>query len=551
MNLKVKQITSIEHLMCYQDDWNRILAINQNNNPFIEFDWICHWLLYFHHSYDIQIYAIEYENQVIAFVPFTKKKKNFYVYIQFAGFNQANYMDIVSIEKWKEQAIFTVLNEIINQPRTVFILHGLLESKGTSQILIRYFTEQGIPFYTSQIVAPYIDFGKIENFNDFIKKKMKKHGGDRKEKRLKALGNVAVYPLKDEQLEMMFQLHKKRWKMKMDTSGFTKGHTHEFYKSLSLIKNDVLETKLEGLFIENHLIAFFYGFVCRNRYVLYILSHDDDFGLFSPGRMLLHATIKDRYLNHIRDFDLSIGYEPYKLDWNTCTDRVNKVIFPGKGWGARIVFWSITFKENLIQICKKNWRLVHFKRNTIGKIKKYVQEFRFPHLKKIVHSIGSYFFQKYVYEVHRMNRNDLIAQNTTNLQLLTLKAIYKYPTLFQGDFKNIMKRLYQKQQSYCFIKNNQISNYFWVNKTEIRIKDLEIVEPLTENALYVYDWMFFDGNAIIELFQKHNNVESIYITIPNHYKNKNIFYEQGFVKEYQITKIKILGFSFIKKQFFQ
>ncbi|GAB6538835.1 hypothetical protein bcgnr5376_59140 [Bacillus cereus] len=24
-----------------------------------------------------------------------------------------------------------------------------------------------------------------------------------------------------------------------------------------------------------------------------------DFGLFSPGRMLLHETIKDRYLNHV------------------------------------------------------------------------------------------------------------------------------------------------------------------------------------------------------------------------------------------------------------
>ncbi len=86
--------------------------------------------------------------------------------------------------------------------------------------------------------------------------------------------------------------------------------------------------------------------------------------------MLLHETIKDRYLNHVTYYDLSIGYEPYKLDWNTCTDRVNKVIFPGKGWVARIGFWSITFKENLIQACKKNWRLVHFKRNTMGKNQK-------------------------------------------------------------------------------------------------------------------------------------------------------------------------------------
>lgn len=132
MNLKVKQITSMEHLMCYQDDWNRILSINQNNNPFIEFDWIYQWLLYFRNSYDIQIYVVEYENQVIAFVPFTKQKKNVYQYIQFVGFNQANYMDIVAVEEWKERAIRTVLNEIMNQPRTVFILHGLLESKRTS-----------------------------------------------------------------------------------------------------------------------------------------------------------------------------------------------------------------------------------------------------------------------------------------------------------------------------------------------------------------------------------------------------------------------------------
>ncbi|MGR5906309.1 hypothetical protein ACT7DI_25450 [Bacillus paranthracis] len=90
-----------------------------------------------------------------------------------------------------------------------------------------------------------------------------------------------------------------------------------------------------------------------------------------------------------------------------------------------------------------------------------------------------------------MNRDDLNAQNATNFQLLTLKDIYKYPTICQGDFKNIMKKLYQKQQSYCVIKNDQVFNCFWVNKTEVRMDDLGIVEPLTKNSLYVYDWMFF------------------------------------------------------------
>jgi CelD/BcsL family acetyltransferase involved in cellulose biosynthesis len=549
--MEIRKITSIEQFMDFRDDWNNILKRNQNNNPFIEFDWIRQWLTHFHEFFELYFYAVEHKNEVIAFFPLIKKKTRFYDYIQFAGFGQANYMDIVVIEKWKDQAIRLIMNEVINQRRTVLMLHGLLDSTGTANAFIQYCKEHQIPYQASRVVAPYIDL-PMEKFDEFIKKRMKRHGADRKEKRLKKLGNTAFQPLKEDQLDAMFQLHEKRWQRKLDTSGFTKGHTHEFYKSLTLIKSEVLETKLDGLFIENQLVAFFYGFVCRNRYVLYILAHDDDFGVFSPGRILLQETVRDQYLNQGQIYDLSIGYEPYKLDWNTGMDYANKVMIPGKGWSARIGYWQITLRNQLIQLLKKQRGLVYFKRNTLGRIKKFLREMNSSYVKEITKAIGAFIFHQRVFEIYRVDR-DRFEKNLMmgSCQPLTVKELVDYPSFFEGKREELIKRLFQKQQSYCLFHEGQLTNYFWVNDTEIRIDSLNMAEPLPENSAYVYDWRTFDINVAAELFNKNKKLHSIYVAIPSHWKDKKFFHDQGIARDHQMMKKTIFGFSFVRKGIFQ
>jgi CelD/BcsL family acetyltransferase involved in cellulose biosynthesis len=546
--MKIHKILRLDHLLDYRADWNNILEMNQNNNPFIEFDWIYHWLTYFQPFYELNFYAVEHENEMIAFFPFIKKKGRIYDSIQFAGYGQANYMDIVAAEKWKDDAIRYVISEISKQKKTVFILHGLLDSTGILDALIRQFTDLRISFHTSQTVAPYIDLEELENFEAFIKKKMKKHGGDRKEKRLKKLGKAVFLPLKNDQLDAMFQLHKKRWLAKLDTSGFTKGLTHEFYKSLTSVQNGVLETKLDGLFIEDRLVAFLYGFICRNRYVLYTLSHDDDFGVFSPGRILLKETVRDRFVNQIRNYDLSIGYEPYKLDWNTGMDRASKVIFPGTGLMARFGFWHMALKDKLIGLLKKNKGLVDFKRNTLGKIKNFFQGFTPSLIKKMA---GDFFFQKHSFEVYRADRPFFEKKIQSNdFQLITIKEIFKYPSFFQGNMNAIIRRLYQKQQGYCLIQDGHPANCFWVNEKEICIERFDMAEPLPENSAFIYEWLTFDVNAVAALFQKNNKLNHIYITIPSNCKHKQSFQDQGFAIDHHFRKITFFGFSFVRSGIF-
>ncbi|QQZ07861.1 GNAT family N-acetyltransferase [Heyndrickxia vini] len=548
--MNIKKITSLQQLMTYREVWNDILSMCQNNNPFIEFEWIRQWLCYFQDSFEPYIYLVEHEDEVIAIFPFIKKRTRFYNYIHFAGYGQANYMDIVAVEKWKEIAIRTVMNELINERRKVVILHGLLDSKGTANAFIHYCTDNDIPVHKSQIIAPFIDL-QMENFDDFIKKKMKKHGGDRKEKRMKKLGNVAFHPLDKTQLETMFRLHEKRWKSKIDTSGFSKGHTHDFYKNIAFLNNKVIETKIDGLFIENRLVAFFYGFVCRNRYVLYILAHDDDFGVFSPGRMLLKETIKNRYRNQVQNFDLSIGFEPYKLDWNTNTDRVSKVILPCKGWLSRFGYWHVSMRDKLIQFLKKNKSLVHFKRNTLGKLLNFLHDLNPSYFKKTIKTIGGFLFQKNMVEIYRIDRR-LFEKKTVSkkFQLITLKELIQHSSIFKGNVEEIIKRLYQKQQCYCLIQDGMITNYFWVNEKVLQIDVVDVAEQLPSHSAYIYDWQSFDGDVASTLFEKNNKLLSIYVAIPNHCKDKTSFHDQGFIRVYQITKKVIFGFRFISRRNF-
>ncbi|GLX66355.1 GNAT family N-acetyltransferase [Paenibacillus glycanilyticus] len=549
--MNIKKITSIEELMNYRDDWDNILQRNQNNNPFIEFEWIRQWLLCFHESYDILIYAVWHEQEIIAFFPFIKKKRLFNNFIYFVGFGQANYMDIVVQKEWEVQAIQLVMGELLRLKRSVFILHGLLDSTGTADAIKRYCTDHRISFHGSQTVAPYIDLS-MDNFNDYIEKRMKRHGGDRKEKRLKKLGHVDFRSVDKEQLEAMFHLHEKRWHAKMDTSGFTKGQTHEFYKSLSTLKNEVIETKLDGLYIEEQLVAFFYGFVCRDRYVLYVLAHDDDFGVFSPGRILLKEAIKDRYSNQVQNFDLSIGYESYKLDWNTGMDQSNKVMMPGKGMLSRLIFWYIVFKDTLIHNMKMNRRLVHFKRNTLGRLKSYLYGMDATSLKRIGKAIKGFLFQNYVYEIYQMDREMFEKQSKSgNFQMLTVKELYEYPSVFQENMDQIVKRLFKKEQGYCLIHNGQLANYYWVNEAEVRIDHVDFANPISENSLFVYDWAEFDVNAIAELFKKNKKLNSIYVAASSKSKDKKLFDDQGFSKVHRIMKQTFFGFSFFKKRDFQ
>jgi CelD/BcsL family acetyltransferase involved in cellulose biosynthesis len=538
--MNLRNISSMEELGGYREEWNQILEDVGNNNPFIEFEWVYRWLLIFGESVELNFYVVLKGNKAVAFFPFIKKKGWLFDTFLFAGAGQANYMDVVALEEWKIPAFRAVLEKVSKEKRAVFALHGLFESSRSAEAIKDFCGNIRIPCHGSQTIAPYIDLDGIEDFDRYLVRKSRKHGGDRKEKRLRKLGNVSFRRLENDELTEMFNLHHKRWEAKLDTSGFTEGLAHEFYKSLSTVQGDVLETRIEGLFVEGHLVAFYYGLLCRNRYVLYVLAHDDDFGIFSPGRMLLKQSLIDRHKSNMGIYDLSIGYESYKLDWNTGLDRTNKILFPGSGWTSKLGFLKLASKERLITLLKKSDHMVRFKRNTLGRLKNSLKRYSAGSLLK---ETVQFIYQKQTVGIYRIDRKGCRGSSSKSMRCLpvTLKEIMD-SVIIPENREESVKRLYKKQRGYRLIGESGSAGYFWLNEEGMELPLLGLSLPLPDHSIFIDGWQQPDVSAICMLFENDSGLEAIYMTAPG--KWKGIDFGMETVRVLQVRTTKVLGLRF-------
>lgn len=548
-------LTALEALLPYRDDWNRILEAEGNNNPFIEFDYVYHWLTHFLVPGELWCYAVFQDGEAVAFIPLLRKRTRFFDLIRFCGFGQANYMDVIARKAWRAETVNRLLDELGALNRTVILLHGLLQSAGTAELLTSGCERRGMLVRESQTVAPWINLAMPpDDFDGYVRRKMKRHGADRKEKRLRQLAEVTFSTLDQQQKKAMFRLHERRWQAKMDTSGFTKGRTQQFYSSLSEKENGVLSVRLDGLYVAGKLIAFYYGLVCRDRYVLYVLAHDDDFGVFSPGRLLLKEVASDRYDAGFGIFDLSIGYESYKLDWNTDMDQVSRLVIAGKGLRSRLAAGLLSFRDQLVALLKSSPRLVHFKRNTLGKLKQSGRALNKAAMKRLLSAAGRFLYQRRVTEIYRADRTAF--QSVLSLgsyKPLSLRTLFTYPGLAKGDLAARIARLYHKQKGYYLPGNPSCTHAFWVSSGELRLEQGGFRETLPPHTAFVYDWELLNMDAVAGLFKNDKQLDAIYIAFPNPYEGKNpgFLFVQGFVPDHQISSTTICGFHFVRKRHFQ
>ncbi|PAQ16063.1 hypothetical protein CD798_03220 [Bacillaceae bacterium SAOS 7] len=540
--MKTIIITSLQQLESYRSNWTEILEENENDNPFIEYGWITTWWRYLSGDNQLFIIGVQHENEMIAFVPFMKKKGLLLERIYFIGYGQANYMDMIVSDKWKETVIRFVLEELLEERgNIIFHLHGLLTSKGTDNLLIQFLSEKGVPFHLSKVVSPFANTNEIE-MEKYLKKRLKKDSLARKEKRLKKLGKVTFSTLTADQCDAMFKLHQKRWKNKMDTSGFSKGPTKEFFEELVSLKHEAFQTHIHALFFEGRLIAFDYGLQCRGRHVFYMPAHDDDFGAFSPGKIILKELIRSCVENNISIVDLSIGFEPYKYDWNTHIDYAYRITFSGSNYYAKAAYEFLKLKEIFVSYLKKYRSIVLFKRNTLGR---WLNYFRKQDKKKAwsvfhknVANIRKFLFERTTCYVYKQSIHQKQQESNVNPYKLISAIDLMNDDDSRKDLEKLIRRLYLQNDGFC-----QERKSFWVDYKVIRLH-AGIEEQLPKNSAYVYDCDLYESTMAGAVLARNHQIEHIYITDFN--KNKTLL-QKGFKLKKAFVITTIAGRKFIKE----
>jgi CelD/BcsL family acetyltransferase involved in cellulose biosynthesis len=528
--MKIYSVRTLEELITYRATWNAILESNQNDNPFIEFNWIENWWKYIAESRSIEVLVLEENERIIGFFPFQFSKVFSTTIIEFVGRGDATYMDFIVYEDDKERAIYFVLDELMDLfPKTMFHLHGVLSSSSTLTILKNYVAIRRYETSIFSAITPYIHVKAI-NMDEYLNKRKNLHGLSRKERRLRYLGEVKTSSGTVDDMENVYMIHDKHWNHKSDASRFTEEAHKNFYNALLRNKEGAMQTQLEGLYLDNQMIAFSYGFLCRGRFTGLINSHDDDYDIYGPGSILEKELITASPNKGLRVFDLGVGYEPYKFEWNTGVDYTNEFIIASKEWQSQMIFHLYRTKGQVKEVLKKNHNIVQFKRkyieHSIQFIKKatkseWIQCLRF--FSKKIYSHQSIDVYQQETGTNELNNYDLLDYKETK------KRMYHLPS--------VHKRFYSGFLPYSDSK----FTLFWIQPEMIRVDELEYLEPLPKQSAFVLDWHIYKLPSICTFLRAQKDVKKIYLhtTKKDPYVSEHL-HQLGFMHVNRIKKTCVL-----------
>ncbi|WP_342505961.1 GNAT family N-acetyltransferase [Sporosarcina sp. FSL K6-2383] len=550
--MKLITITSVDQLKDYKNDWSFILESIDNTNPFIEFEWLYEWWSYLGEGKNIEIIAVQHNNRFVAFFPFMYTQKGLGYEYNFMALGQANYMDFIADASILDQAIELVLDYLLEtKKRVLFNLHGLLESSQTPKSLVAYLEKRGIENRTYRIVTPFVDLENIQ-LDDYMKERKTLHGLDRRQKRLRSLGTVKLETSRPEEMDTIFHLHNKRWEKKNDTSGFTSQEKRQFFRKLAENTTGAMRVRIESLYLEDRLIAFTYGFKCRGRYMGYVLGHDDAFDYFSPGRILVKEKIKKSVNSSTKILDMSIGYEPYKFEWNTGLDHTIRMAFSSntiREKGKRNLIWG---KEWLLSGIKKSRKAVLFRRNTVGKIKYILRNLRStktfkkvtPDIMNGINSIRKFFYEQRQHMVLKMNvHSDSALVTYKTFTPLTIKMVFASNDFEDDEMKEIGNRLYRGFTGYSTEKQLSFDTICWINPNVLRIDAISYLTQLRKGSVYIDKWNLDNIMDICAFVKSDYKAKTIVIDLEKPDKKRVAFLRsKGFFIDKEVSNRTIFGF---------
>lgn len=551
-NMELITISSLEQLNQFREDWSFILEENQNTNPFIEFDWVYEWWRHLGRESNVEIITVLDNEEIIAFFPFMYDKKGWLYKYSFIGFGQANYMNFIGYDHSLGLAIEFVIDDIISKRKHVlFNMHGLLNSCATPGTLEAYLRKKNISFSTHCVITPFINLDKIQ-MDEYLKKRQRLHRLNRGEKKLLENADMEVLKIGAEKMDVIFQLHEKRWKKKHDTSGFTNQKEKNFFRSLTQLHGGPVNIELDGLYIDDKMIAFNYGFRCRERYVSYVLGFDDDFEIFSPGKILEKEKILQCSKKKNSIFDLSIGYEAYKFELNTDVDFTIKMIFSSRTLIARTARSVISMKERVIHRIKQNQKIVLYKRNKIGKmlfvlkniLKAEKSKEAWNEISSFLLKIKKFLFEWERYRIYEMPRKNGPEIENDSFVALSLKNAIQNDEIGKYHMKKICTKIYGAYKGYYKSNNLPFESVFWINERVIRINEISFLKNFKKRSVFIENWKPENLREICSFVKKQNKANTMFICVKENSKKKIIAVESlGFTIDERVFKRTIFGFS--------
>jgi CelD/BcsL family acetyltransferase involved in cellulose biosynthesis len=363
-DLVIEEVNDIEEFRSLRESWNALLRESPDNNIFLTWEWQFTWWQYFDQGKELRIFLIKDGNELIGIIPFAQSKyRKGLISINILEnlcSETCDYSGIIISRNKYETAFAFFMNYVEKMMREneiiIRIWHVPRDSMFATALVQKYPSYSNSLFLYERIVSrcPYINLPTTweEYYSDFLSKKKRKNlrriMQTTKNHEVEFKKYTKTNDLRG-QLQILFELHQKRWREKNIISKFTNPKAQEFYIDISraCLENDWLD--LSFLNIDGKTVSVRWGFNYNNTRYCMTPAFDLNYSACAVGTQHLMKAIEESIQSGLKQFDFLKGEEPYKYDWTKSKKDNIRITITRNNIGGK-------FRVKLIEILPR----IHF-----------------------------------------------------------------------------------------------------------------------------------------------------------------------------------------------
>jgi CelD/BcsL family acetyltransferase involved in cellulose biosynthesis len=344
--IRVKQYSDFEELEGLGPIWDDLLQKSKDNDIFSTWEWISCWWKHLGKLRELRVLIAEENGRITAIAPLMRSKYRFLksgtvTKIEFIGSPQSDYNSLIWLEN-EEQCLELFLKYLVEQPdwdclELDHIHEGTLSSKllRESHIALSQKLESSV-----LTLCPYMELpSSVDEFTKSLKGDMR-HFLRRKMRRLCEEYRVGFKTQSDfrsirEAMDLLFDLHQKRWKLKGESGVFARQEVSDFHRDLAYRFSEKAWLALSFLTANGQPVATDYSFDYRGKRYGYQCGFDPRYARYAVGSLLCMRNIEMCIARGLKEYDLLRGGQRYKLHWPTKIRRNFAIQLVRKGWLAK------------------------------------------------------------------------------------------------------------------------------------------------------------------------------------------------------------------------
>lgn len=360
----------------FMKEWRLLVHEGGNRTPFSDPLWLQAWWSVYGFDQQLFLLAVYEGDALLGVFPLMREKRRFHERIHWVGYPESTHAGFTIRSGQAEKVLREMIGYLFSQPFSFLLFGTGLQMNSTELNLFKSVLEElRIPSLLLPSISPVIQKG-TPPYEEFYRTRFSSHNRKNHRKdlqRLSSIGKVSYRDLAQEEMDEAFSLHEQRWKEKWDTSRFTEQKSRILFQSLLESKENDLKEDWQafalGLYLDDRMIGFQYGFWNRDKALFYKSAHDPHYNAMAPGKMIKRECVKRCYEKGISSIDLGVGFEEYKAEWTDDQTPIYRLLVSNGDFASRLMFHFCKRRALIINRLKQSRRLVLFKRNTLGRLR--------------------------------------------------------------------------------------------------------------------------------------------------------------------------------------